>query len=149
MKELTDRLLSTTKKKLFKAKPVYEARGAATVEELSSVESEHNVRFPADLRYWLLEAGFGEFRDEILIDPCWFKVVEEGDAKGHFIFAQDGLGNFYSFPANGDSIFFLSRKTPEWKEVAKSFRQFLEELEARDFDVCDWSMALNLQPCDR
>lgn len=149
MEELTQRLLSKTKKKLFKTKPVYESRGSVSDAELSSVESEYKVQFPTDLRYWLLNAGFGEFRDEILIDPCWFDVVEEGDAKGHFIFAQDGLGNFYSFPAGEDSIVFLSRKTPEWAEVAKSFQQFLEELEERDFEVCNWSMALDLQPCDR
>jgi len=149
MEELTERLLRTTKKKLFKSKPVYESRGTACAEELSCIETEYKVTFPSDLRYWLLNAGFGEFRDEILIDPCWFNVIEEGDARGHFIFAQDGLGNFYSFPADGDSIFFLSRKTKEWAEVAKTFQQFLEELEQRDFEVGNWSMALDLQPCDR
>jgi hypothetical protein len=149
MKELIERLLKATRRKFFKVKPVFESRGATSDEELSSIESEYNVRFPTELRYWLLSAGFGEFRDELLIDACWFNVIENGDAKGHFIFAQDGLGNFYSFPADGDSIFFLSRKTPEWAEVAKSFQQFLEELEERNFEVCNWSMALDLQPCDR
>lgn len=149
MKELTERLVRATKKKLLRIKPVYESRGVASEEQLSSFEAKHSARFPKDLRYWLLNAGFGEFRDELLIDPCWFNVVEEGDAKGHFIFAQDGLGNFYSFPAGGDSIYFLSRKTPEWIEVAKTFRQFLEELEQRDFEVCNWSMALDLRPCAR
>lgn len=149
MKELTERLLGATKKTLFRTKPVYELRSSATKEELSSFEAEHGVRFPQDLRYWLLNAGFGEFRDEILIDPCWFNVIEEGDAKGHFIFAQDGLGSFYSFPADGDSIHFHSRKTPEWATVARSFRKFLEELEQRDFEVCNWSMELKLQPCTR
>ena len=129
MQELTERLLNATKKGLFKSKPVYVSRGVVSEEELSSLETKYDSRFPDDLRYWLLSAGFGEFRDEILIDRSWFNVIEEGDAKGHFIFAQDGLGNFYSFPAGGDSIYFLSRKTPEWAEVAESFRQFLEELE--------------------
>ena len=96
-----------------------------------------------------MTAGFGEFRDEMLIDPCWFNVIEEGDAKGHFIFAQDGLGNFYSFPAGGDSIYFLSRKTPEWACVADTFKQFLEDLERRDFEICDWTNALSLEPCAR
>ncbi len=149
MEELTERLLSTTRKKLFRSKPVYEPRRTPSDEELSSVESQHDIQFPPDLRYWLLNAGFGEFRDEILIDPCWFNVIGEGDAKGHFIFAQDGLGNFYSFSAGGESIFFHSRRTREWTEVAKSFQQFLEELEQRDFEVCDWAMALDLQPCER
>ena len=149
MEELTQRLLNTTRKKLFRSKPVYESRGVACDEELSAVESDYGVRFPSDLRYWLLNAGYGEFCGEILIDTCWFNVVEEGDAKGHFIFAQDGLGNFYSFPAGEDSVFFLSRITPEWAEVAKSFQQFLEELEDRDFEVCNWSMALDLKPCNR
>jgi hypothetical protein len=149
MEELTARLLGATKKKFFKTKPVYVSRGAVSSEELSAVEAKHGVKFPSDLRYWLLNAGYGEFRDEILIDPCWFEVIEEGDPKDHFTFAQDGLGNFYSFPAQRDSIFFLSRKTPEWKEVAKTFQQFLEELEQREFEVCNWSMALDLQPCSR
>lgn len=147
MKDLTERLLRATKRKYFKTRPVYESRSVVSEEDVSSFEAEHRVHFPADLRYWILTAGFGEFLDEILIDPCWFSVVEEGDAKGHFIFAQDGLGNFYSFPDGRDSIFFLSRKTPEWTEVAKTFRQFLEELEQRDFEVCNWSLALDLQPC--
>jgi hypothetical protein len=149
MKELTERLLGATKKKLFRTKPIYETRGLASDEELLSFESQHGIQFSKDLRYWLLNAGFGEFRDEILIDPCWFNVIEEGDAKGHFIFAQDGLGNFYSFPTGGESIHFHSRKTPEWTEVAETFQQFLEELEQRGFEICDWSMALDLQPCGR
>ena len=149
MKKLTERLLGATKKELCKTELVYRSRGPASDDELSSFEDKHGVQFPADLRYWLLNAGFGEFRDEILIDPCWFDVVEEGDAKGHFVFAQDGLGNFYSFPVGSDSIYMLSRRTPEWAEVAISFRQFLEDLEQRDFEVCNWAMGLDLQPCAR
>lgn len=149
MKELTERLLRTTKKKLFSAKPAYVSRGLASEEELSNFEAEHNIQFPADPRYWLLKAGFGEFRDEILIDSCWFNVVEGGDAKGHFIFAQDGLGNFYSFPAEDKSIYFLSRKTPEWFRLADTFERFLEDLEERDFEICDWTMTLPLEPCAR
>ena len=146
METLTERLLNTTKKKFFGSKPVYESRGRPSEEELASVEVEHDVKLPPDLRYWLQSAGYGTFGDEILIDPCCFNVIAEGDAKGHFIFAQDGLGNFYSFPAGRNSIVFLSRRTPEWAEVAESFRQFLEDLEQRDFEICNWSMSLDLQP---
>ena len=149
MKKLTARLLETKKKKPFRARPVYESRRVASEEGLAAVEAEHGVRFPEDLRHWLLAAGFGEFRDEMLIDPCWFNVIEEGDAKGHFIFAQDGLGNFYSFPADGNGIYILSRRTPEWARVADTFKQFLEDLEQRDFEVCNWTMTLPLQPCAR
>jgi hypothetical protein len=148
MEELTKRLLQTTKKKLFRTQPVYETRAYPIDEELSAFEAEHGVRFPGDLRYWLLSAGFGEFRDEILIDPCWFDVIETGEAKGHFIFAQDGLGNFYSFSGDGGGIYFLSRKTPEWACVAGTFQQFLEDLERRDFDVCHWALSLDLEACE-
>ena len=149
MRDLTERLLQTTRRKLFSTKPVYVSRGIPSEEELSSFETEYSIQFPPDLRYWLLHAGFGEFRDQILIDPCWFNLVENGDAKGHFIFAQDELGNFYSFPTGGTGIYFLSRRTPEWSNVADTYKQFLEDIEERDFEICEWSMALPLEPCAR
>ena len=51
MKELTERLLGATKKKLFRTKPIYETRGLASDEELLSFESQHGSQFPEDLRH--------------------------------------------------------------------------------------------------
>lgn len=149
MKDLTDKVLGTTRKRFFGSRPVFESRGLLSDDEISAIESEHSVRIPADLKFWLKKAGLGEFHDEILIDRCWFNVIEQGDAKGHFIFAQDGLGNFYSFPNGSVEIYFLSRRTEEWAKVASSFGQFLLDLVDRDFVVCDWATSLELEPMDR
>ena len=68
--------------------------------------------------------------------------------QGHIIFAQDGLGNFYTFNPKDGATHYICRSAPEVGFVAGSFTEFVEELERRDYRIYDWIEELAVRPYD-
>jgi len=144
MEALFARILNARRKRLLGTKPLLEPHMPAT--DIPDVEGRVGASLPESLSAWLSVAGYGDLNDVLSFRSEWFSVIERGELKGHVMFAQDILGNFYSFsPADG-AIHFICRSAPEYAFLAKHFGAFLEELERRDFQLEAWTDSLDAQP---
>ncbi len=148
MEDIANRVLSSKRKRLFGYKPLFEPYQAVSEHEISELERELHVRIPEALRSWLLLAGYGDIAEDLSFRAEWFKPVEFGALKGNVLFAQDTLGNFYSFAPTNGHIYFFSRSAPEYALLAPNFRAFMEELERRGFQVLEWVENLPALPYD-
>jgi len=142
--ELAKTILSKSRKKFFRQKPIFKAYGKASTEGLVALERKIRIPIPIDIRDWLLAVGYGDIDEELSFREEWFASVESGPLKGGARFAQDILGNFYAFDASG-KIYFLSRSEPVFGIIAQSFSEFIGELIRRDFRLIDWIDALKTQ----
>jgi hypothetical protein len=133
MEPLFARILDARRKVFLGTKPMFEPHTPAT--DILDVEAKVGTSLPEGLSAWLSAAGYGDINEVLSFRSEWFSVIERGELTGHVIFAQDILGNFYSFsPVNG-AIHFICRSAPEYAFLAKHFGAFLEELERRDFQL--------------
>ncbi|MCR5886111.1 SMI1/KNR4 family protein [Rhizobacter sp. J219] len=138
MQTLTNRILSAKRKRLFGSKPMFEPYAAVSEQDIANVEQEVKCTLPSDLKTWLLQAGYGDFNEEFSLRKEWFKTIDRGQLKGHVFFAQDDLGNFYSFSPENGSIHYVSRSSPKFSLVAPDFGAFLEEFERQNFRLQAW-----------
>ena len=146
MEALANRILSGRRKRLIGSKPLFERYRAVSASDLRQLEDQLGIQLPEALRQWLLLVGYGDVSEDLSFRAEWFSVVENGALKSNVIFAQDILGNFYSFDPQDGKVFFFSRSTPEYAVVARDFRSFMEELERREFKIIDWMDKLPLLP---
>jgi hypothetical protein len=143
MEALFARILNARHKRFFGSKPVFERYKPAT--DIANVEARIGVSLPDALKTWLGAAGYGDINEVLSFRSEWFNVIERGELKGHVVFAQDILGNSYSFaPADG-TIHFICRSAPEYAFVSKHFSAFLEELEQRNSQLEAWTDGLAAQ----
>lgn len=137
------RILTGKRKRFFWCSPLFSRHASVSESDVTAVEHELAFHLPKDLRSLLLIAGFWDVNDELSFRREWSNVIDRGQLKGHVCFAQDILGNLYSFsPANG-AIHFVSRSAPEYAELASSLLRFLEELERRGFLLEEWAEGLS------
>lgn len=137
VREVADTVLSASRKRLFRRKPVFEPYAPASLPELQELEKELGTTLPDDLRDWLLELGYGDINDELSFRKEWFARIDSGQLKGGARFAQDILGDFFAFDSNGH-IFFLSRSEPAFAEMSSCFIDFIEEIIAREYKLIEW-----------
>jgi hypothetical protein len=148
MNPLVARITSAKRKRLFGPKPIFEPYQPASVNDPADIERRLSCPLPAGLRNWLLEAGYGDFNEVLALRSESFRPVEAGQLKGHVLFAEDILGNFYCFAPGGGGIHFICRSAPEYAFMANDFTSFLEELERRAFQLERWVDGLPLVPYD-
>lgn len=146
MHELAARLLSQTRNKWFRRRPLWEASQPVTASEVERIEAKVGVPLPQDLEAWLLAVGYGDVDETLSFRYEWFQAVERGQLRGSVVFAQDDLGNFYAYLPNDGSIWFFKRSEPKYAAVCSSFRAFMEELERRDFRLDQWMDSLPCAP---
>jgi len=146
MGAIARRFLSARRKQLFGSKAIFEHYHQVRESELLEVEHKLQIPIPSNLRMWLLLVGYGDVAEELSFRAEWFKPVNFGALKGSALFAQDILGNFYSFDSINGNIYFFSRSAPEYALLAPDFRSFMEELERRDFKVLEWVNSLSVLP---
>ncbi|WP_428415729.1 SMI1/KNR4 family protein [Methylibium sp.] len=146
MREIAERLLSRTKKSWFKSKPLFENWRTVTETDIALAEQKLGTALPTDLRAWLLLVGYGDINEGLSFRFEWLKLVESGELRGAVMFAQDALGNFYAWTTPGERILFFSRSESKYAVLAHNFRDFMKELERRDYDVLAWVEALACQP---
>jgi hypothetical protein len=143
MEALLSRVLSTKRDGSLSPKPIFEPyKPAADLEE---VEARIGTSLPASLKAWLMAAGYGDLNDVLSFRSQWFNAIDTGELRGHVIFAQDDLGNFYSFSPVDGTIHFISRSAPEFVALATDFESFVSELEKRDFRLREWTDSLEVR----
>jgi len=148
MDDIAKRILGSCRKKLFRTRPIFKAFEPESNIDPQNLEKEYGFKFPRDLRAWLDTVGFGDLDEVLAIRAVWINVIDTGELKGHVIFAQDELGNFYSFsPVNG-AIHYICRTSPEFAMIAENFRDFMTGLEQRDYRIFDWIDMLEVKPYD-
>ena len=146
IENIAARILAGKRKRFFWCKPLFSRHASVFESDLTAVENELGCQLPKDLRSWLLIAGFGDVNDKLSFRREWFNVIDRGQLKGHVYFAQDILGNFYSFSTADGAIHFVSRSAPEYAELASGFLAFLEEFEMRGFILEEWTDGLSTLP---
>jgi SMI1 / KNR4 family (SUKH-1) len=146
MQTLINRILSAKRKRLFGSKSMFEPYAAVSEKDIATLEKEVKATIPPDLKIWLLQAGYGDFNEEFSLRKEWFKTIDQGELKGHVFFAQDDLGNFYSFSPKNGNIHYVSRSSPEFALVASDFGGFLEEFERQNFRLQAWVESANPLP---
>ena len=142
MRELAERLLNRSEKIWLRAKPLFEPYRQVSETDIALAEEKIGAALPADLRDWLLLAGYGDIDGNLSFRFEWLSRVEQGRRGGALLFAQDILGNFYAYAETDGSIVFFSRSAPEYAVLAPSFRTFMEELERRDYKIMEWVESL-------
>lgn len=142
MKELVNSVLSARKKAYLGSVPVYERYAEY---DLHKVKASVGVDLPSSLSYSLSEAGYGGIR-ELSFREEWFSVIDRGELEGHIIFAQDDVGNFYSFCTEIGLIHYICRVEPEYACIANTFSDFLRELVVREYRLREWYEGLEGQP---
>jgi hypothetical protein len=140
MESLISRILSARRKRFFGSKPVFDPYEPAT--DIANVEARIGMSLPEALEAWLAAAGYGDLDDVLSFRSEWFNVIDRGELEGHVIFAQDILGNFYSFAPAGGAIHFVCGSASEYAFLSKDFAAFLEELEQHDFQLEAWTDSL-------
>jgi hypothetical protein len=143
MEPLFARILKARRKRLFGSKAVFEPYKPAS--DIPNVEARIGISLPEALSAWLAAASYGDINQVLSFRSDWFNVIDRGELKGHVVFAQDILGNSYSFsPADG-TIHFICRSAPEYAFLSRHFAAFIEELERRDFQLEEWTDSLTPQ----
>lgn len=146
MQDLVDRFLSARRKRWLGTRPIVEHRAVPSEQDLASLEGRLGCALPSDMRAWLSTVGFSNIDDDLSLRAEWFRQVDQGHLKGAVLFAQDTLGGFYGFaPADGRIVFF-ARFEPGYAVLAENFREFLQQLAARDFKVLEWVDSMTLMP---
>lgn len=146
VRDIADRLLERQRKGLLRSRPLFQLYANASGPEIAKVEGKVGATLPPSLAAWLAAVGFGDIDEDLSFRAEWFSVVEQGELKGAVLFAQDTLGNFYGYHSVDERIVFFSRTEPGYAVLAQSFREFLEELERRDWKVMDWVESVPLLP---
>jgi hypothetical protein len=146
MHKLVDRLLAARRKSWFGARPLFEPYAAVSTNDISRIEARLGCQLPADLKAWLLLAGFGDIGGALSFRDEWIQPIEEGQLRGGFRFAQDELGNFLGAPCTGSAVAFLSRSEHGYAVLSPTFEAFLQELERRDYEIMDWVQSVELSP---
>ena len=146
MRALADRLQSARRKGWFPSTPVFARHAPVSQADIAALEFRLGGPIPEDLRSWLLIMGFGDIDQALSFRSEWFQPVESGQLRGGFRFAQDELGNFYASAPSAGSVAFFPRSEPAYAMLSPSFRNFLEELERRDYKIIEWVNSLELTP---
>lgn len=146
MHEFADRLLSKRRKGAFRSRPVFERYAEVAAEELAATSQRIGRPIPPDFASWLTLVGYGDIDQTLSFRSEWFQPVQEGELRGGLLFAQDEVGNFYAFGPTGEAVVFFSRTEPTHAVLASSFREFLVELERRDYKLIDWVDSLEMLP---
>jgi hypothetical protein len=146
VRDIADRLLERQRKGWLRSRPLFQPYAHASGPEIAKVEGKVGAPLPASLAAWLATVGFGDIDEDLSFRAEWFSVVEQGELKGVVFFAQDTLGNFYGYHPVDERIVFFSRSEPGHAVLAQSFREFLEELERRDWKIMDWVGSIPLLP---
>ena len=136
MKAIFRRIITAKRSSFFHSKLLFEPYGL--VPNISSIEVKIATPLPEALRAWLEYAGYGDINDVLSVRSDWFHTINQGVMEGHVIFAQDDMGNFYSFSSKDGSISFISRCEQRAVSIANNFLAFLEEFERRDFNLIEW-----------
>ena len=146
MDAVASRILSAKRKRLFGLAPLFNAHKRVTESELTDLERQLHSSLPESLRGFLLTAGYGDINEVLSLRKEWFNVIDRGELTGHVIFAQDILGNFYTFSPTDGGIHFVCRSSPEYAFMAEGFDAFLQEFERRAFQLEAWTDSLNALP---
>jgi len=144
MEPLFSRILNARRKRFFGSKPIFEPYKPAT--DIDGVEVKVGATLPASLRAWLVAAGYGDICEVLSFRSEWFNSIDRGELQGHVMFAQDEVGNFYSFSPIDGAIHFICRSAPEFAMMATDFGSFLEEFERRNFQLQAWTDSLKALP---
>jgi hypothetical protein len=142
VQELCARILSGQRQQQFRSSMLFEPYQAVTESDLVRLEHDLGHGLPSDLRTWLLAAGYGDINNHLSFRREWFSVIDRGVLEGHVIFAQDDLGNFYSFAPSEDTVHYICRSAPEFAPMAGNFGAFLLEFEQRSFELESWANGL-------
>lgn len=146
MKQIINRIQTLTKKKLFGSRKIYEPYQSLSNADIFDIQK--NTVFPQDLLTWYTEAGFGDINEEFSLRKEWISVIDRGELEGHVMFAQDGLGNFYSFSQENGEINYICRSEPIYGFLAKDFHSFLINFEKHDFDLYELIDTIKTTPYD-
>lgn len=89
MDVLVERIVAAKVKRLLGSKPVFRRYKLATTPELAAVERSLGCTLPGSLKDWPLNAGYGDFNEELSLREAWFSVIDRGELQGHVQFGQD------------------------------------------------------------
>jgi hypothetical protein len=137
MEPIFTRILKGKRKHLFGSKSLFQPYKPFT--DIVKLENEVSASLPDFLKTWLSVAGYGDINDKLSFRSEWFNSIDVGELKGHIVFAQDDLGNLYSFSTSDGAIHFINRSEPEFAFIANNFKDFLEEFERRGFELEEWT----------
>ena len=146
MDALVDRILAARRKRFIGSAPIFRVHEPVSEKSLKDVERKIGCALPESLRMFLLAGGYGDINDEFSLRKEWFNLIEQGELAGHVIFAQDDLGNFYTFSPSNGCIHFICRSKPEYGFMATGFEAFLHEYERHRFQLEAWTNGLHVAP---
>ncbi len=89
MESLAERILTKTRKKWLRMRPLFEPFKPVCPSEVERVEGKIGVPLPEDLKAWLLAVGYGDLDESLSFRYDSFCPITQGRHSGAVIFAQD------------------------------------------------------------
>lgn len=119
---LMSRFLADTGAPSARKRPIFSLYRRFKSAALDQLQLRIGATLCADLKLWLLTAGFGDIADTLSLRAEWLHVVERGQLAGAVLFAQDDLGNFYGIGPEDGGVCFVDRHRRRCDAFAKFLR---------------------------
>lgn len=132
----------------FRERPLFKKHAAVSADQLAALEHQLGIQLPGEFREWLILAGYGDIKEELSFSPEWIRKVGSGPLAGGVSFSQDILGNFYVFDVPLGRVYYLARSEPVFALLSGGFREFVETLVARSYDLEGWIDSISTQGYD-
>ncbi|MDP3832971.1 MAG: SMI1/KNR4 family protein [Hydrogenophaga sp.] len=141
--EIANRLLTGRRKAFLRTVPLFDVF-EPYYQPTTVVGAE--IPVPGAIAALLMKTGYGDIAEALSFRSSWFQVIDRGELKGHVIFAQDDIGNYYTSDGPTGRIHFVCRHSPEYALMSDSFEDFLEGFEQRRYKLADWTNSLQSRP---
>jgi hypothetical protein len=143
MKKLIDTVLADKRKRFLIKKPIYQTSSRVSEMDLFRIAKKLDCKLSVGLSKWLLSAGYGDIENTLSFREDWFCLLENGPLQGMVAFAQDNQENTYAYDPKDDAIYFVGNDG--FARMADDFREFLQELVKRKYNLAAWRDSLQLQ----
>ena len=143
MKKLIDTILADKRRRFLIKKPIYQTSSRVSEMDLFRIAKKLDCKLSVGLSKWLLSAGYGDIENTLSFREDWFCLLENGPLQGKVAFAQDDKENTYAYDPKDGAIYFVSQNG--FARMADNFREFLQELIKRNYNLAAWRDSLQLQ----
>jgi len=137
-------ILSARRKSFLSSKPIFHFYAPATEMDLFMTARRLDCKMAVSLCQWLRAAGYGDINDTLIFRDEYFAPISHGALTGYITFAHDEAGNAYAFKPGDGGIYFISAHEAGYARMANDFRDFLQELIQRDYNLPQWRETLKL-----
>lgn len=151
MKDTLETILSAKKSMgFFGERQLLESGKKLVAADLDKVEAKYDMRFPEDIREYLLALGSGNVNDYYIPHTHMIHPLDKQNGKisGFVVFSSDSAGNYFAYDPKSDesTIYYCSYDPLGYAPVANNIESLLKLLIASEYDINSITRRLKLDP---